>query len=139
LGIPWDKIDAAYGQHKTIYVFKDWSYVKLAHNISVPAQPKLVFKDVFKCPKHFYDKFDGYQTFIKKYLSLKAYRKVESYLKEPNDISKSVRTYTGNRNIIGHESFVITLMIILLIIAIVIFIILRKKNYQRVETSTSMY
>ena len=38
IGIPWDRVDAAFARNNTIYLFKDWYYLKLSDNTSVPAQ-----------------------------------------------------------------------------------------------------
>ena len=100
-GIPWDRVDAAFAQNQTIYLFRDWYYISLSENI--PIKPKLVFKDIYKCPDVLYEEFGGYNTFLNKFLSLE--------------------DQVFNDNEIG---FVVIIMFA--IISVVIFMVLRKKS-----------
>ncbi len=139
LGIPWNRTDAAFAKDKTIHIFKDWYYIKLSHNFPISNQPRLIFEDIFKCPKNLYHMFGGYQQFLQKYIPLRVARKVLDKFKDNNEDPNQSHINVNNEEIVGHESVVITVIIMFFIITIVIFIVLRRKNrIQRFKAQTPL-
>ncbi len=138
LGIPWNRTDAAFVKDKTIHIFKDWHYIKLAQNLTVPAQPRLIFEDIFKCPKNLYHMFGGYREFLEKYIPLRVTRKFLGKSKDNNKDLKPSHINVNNEESVGHESIVITVIIMFLVITIAIFIVLKRKNRQRFRVQTPL-